>query len=38
MLCDLVFIAFGVAPIAIAAVRAYLDGGEAMLVAGVPVT
>ena len=34
---DLVFIAFGVVPIVIAAVRAYLDGRKTILAAGVPV-
>ena len=34
---DLVFIVFGVVPIAIAAVRAYLDGRKTIRAAGVPV-
>jgi nitric oxide reductase subunit B len=34
---DVVFIVFGVVPIAIAAVRAYLSGRKTILVAGVPV-
>lgn len=34
---DLVFIALGVVPMAIAAVRAYLDGGKTTPSAGVPV-
>jgi nitric oxide reductase subunit B len=34
---DLVFIVFGVVPIAIAMVCAYLKGGEMILAAGAPV-